>query len=648
MSWESQGVALLTASLVRPFGLAVAAWLILRVLRVRHPASQHAVWTAVLIGMTILPIVSVIAPHWKAPLLPRSRKQAPPPQPLASEPAFTGFELPAVEMGRTSAGDRPGGPSYKPSSNTLVLCCYLAGLLAMVTYRVAGWALLWRVVSRSRPLRGRLRESCDVLTPVAVGVLRPAVLLPAGWRTWNTTTRRAVPAHEFAHLRRHDTLVSALARLVQCVFWFHPLAWWVSRKISGLAELACDAAVLERVDDPVGYSRILLAFADAVNHAGHRVALPGLAMAASSGIGRRIDQVFELSSGKLRRLSRPGVLLALIGLPVLSLAATVGFVETQALSPRPSVSPIAPAQPPPFAPAPVQGRAAPKIIAQQTKAPQIMPRPAPTPKFEVASVKPCKEPPAGRGGGSGQPPGRLHVNCETVKDLIRDAYDLLANGRMWKGMITRNSRTVPIEGGPGWIDSERYYIDAKAEGPETQEMMKGPMMRTLLEDRFKLKIRRETRPGPVYELKVAQGGPKLEPVENGSCIPLEDFDWRTLAPGQKRPLICNSAMVQSGKLAFLAMSIADFCQNLTWDALDRPVIDKTGIAGKFNFRIEFAPDEATPFFRTAGGDPSAATPEPTGPSIFTALREQLGLKLESAKGPVEFLVIEHVERPSEN
>jgi uncharacterized protein (TIGR03435 family) len=96
------------------------------------------------------------------------------------------------------------------------------------------------------------------------------------------------------------------------------------------------------------------------------------------------------------------------------------------------------------------------------------------------------------------------------------------------------------------------------------------------------------------------------------------------------------------------MSVADFCQNLTWDALDRPVIDKTGITGRFNFRIEFAPDEATPFFRTAGGDPSAATPEPTGPSIFTALREQLGLKLESAKGPVEFLVIEHVERPSEN
>jgi len=270
-----------------------------------------------------------------------------------------------------------------------------------------------------------------------------------------------------------------------------------------------------------------------------------------------------------------------------------------------------------------------------------------TPKFEVASVKPCKD--GGSGGRSAdRPPGRLHVNCQTVKDLIRDAYDLLANGRMWRGMITRNSRTVPIEGEPGWVNSERYYIDAKAEGPQAQEMMRGPMMRTLLEDRFKLKIRRETRQGPVYELKVAQGGLRLESVANGSCTPIEEFDFRKLAPGQKLPLICDGARIQNGKLDFLAMSIADFCQNLAWNGLDRPVIDKTGIAGKFNFHIEFAPDEANPGFLSAGGDPAAAPPDPAGPSIFTALQQQLGLKLERATGPVEFLVIDHVERPSEN
>lgn len=361
---------------------------------------------------------------------------------------------------------------------------------------------------------------------------------------------------------------------------------------------------------------------------------------------RRIDQVVELSGGRLRKLSSTEVLLAVAGVPVACLAATVGHGEPSFRLLLASAAPIAPARPLVLEPAPVKRRTAPKILAQQSKPSPIVAQP--TPKFEVVSVKPCKDVPAGRGRGGSQSPGRLHVNCETVKNLIRDAYDLYANGHMPKGLISPNSRTVPIEGGPGWINSERYHIDAKAESPQTEEMMRGPMMRALLEDRFKLKIRRETRQGPVYDLKVVQGGPKLESVESGSCTPVEDFDWKKLAPGQKPPLLFNGAMVQNGKLVFLAMSVADFCQNLTWGALDRSVIDKTGITGTFNFRIEFAPDEATPFFRTAGDDPSAMPAEPAGPSIFTALQEQLGLKLERATGPIDYLVIDHVERLSEN
>src|SRR5271156_5022030 len=148
MSWESQGIALLAAllvaSLVRPFALAVAAWLILRLLRVRHPASRHSVWTAVLIGMILLPIVSVIAPHWNASVLPRPRELiASTPAPAPASP-FAGFELP-VETWRRPAGNQPGtGREACPT----VIWGYLAGLVAMVTYRMVGSVLLWRVVSR--------------------------------------------------------------------------------------------------------------------------------------------------------------------------------------------------------------------------------------------------------------------------------------------------------------------------------------------------------------------------------------------------------------------------------------------------------------------------------------------------------------------
>jgi GWxTD domain-containing protein len=153
-----------------------------------------------------------------------------------------------------------------------------------------------------------------------------------------------VLAHEFAHLRRHDPLISALARITRTLFWFHPLVWWISRKLSELSELACDAVVLEKMSDPAAYSRVLLEFAEAVNRAGHRVALPGLAMAVSSGIAQRVDQLFELSNANARRFARPGLLLAVTGLPVLCLAATVGLSER---SIRPGVPLLSASQTPP-------------------------------------------------------------------------------------------------------------------------------------------------------------------------------------------------------------------------------------------------------------------------------------------------------------
>jgi GWxTD domain-containing protein len=321
MNWQTDVLALLASSLVRPLGLAAVVWMVLRVLNIRHPASRHAAWTAVLIGMLLLPVVSLMTPRWKLRVLPRAQAVA---------TASTGAA--AVEPDRLARGPLPRGGTVSPVKlETVILWVYFAGLFAMVVYRVMGWALLCRVIARSQPLRSRrLRESSDVLTPVAVGVLRPLVILPVGWREWSPATREAVLAHEFAHLRRNDVLVASMARAVQCVFWFHPLAWWISRQVTELAELSCDAAALERTGDAAGYARILVDFAGRVNAAGQRVALPGLAMAASSGISRRVDQVFELSGGTLRKLARPGLSLVLLGVPVVCLAATVVLAEQDA------------------------------------------------------------------------------------------------------------------------------------------------------------------------------------------------------------------------------------------------------------------------------------------------------------------------------
>jgi hypothetical protein len=353
MSWESQGIALLSASIFRPLALAASAWLILRVFRVRHPASRHAVWTAVLIGIFVLPFMSAMTPHWSVPVLP-TKPQAPARQMAGG--AHDLIAIPISPAGQPASGfERPPaktpGPAKLPGIDTLAIWFYLAGVFAMFAYRVAGWVLLWRVVSRSRRLRVPwLRESADVLSPVAIGVLRPAVLLPESWRGWSADTRSAVLAHEFAHLRRKDTLVAALARLLKCMLWFHPLAWWISRELSELAELACDAAALERVRDPARYSRVLLQFARGVNGAGSRIALPGLAMglamADPSGLSNRIDQVFELSAGTMRRLRRPAAVLALLGLPAMCLAAMVGLGESGATLSRIQLSSLSSLIPP--------------------------------------------------------------------------------------------------------------------------------------------------------------------------------------------------------------------------------------------------------------------------------------------------------------
>jgi uncharacterized protein (TIGR03435 family) len=285
------------------------------------------------------------------------------------------------------------------------------------------------------------------------------------------------------------------------------------------------------------------------------------------------------------------------------------------------------------------------------------------PKFEVASVKPCRDgdlPPGGRsGGGNGSfSPGTLRIDCTTVKGLINQAYVLFADGH-----VNLPSR-VSVDGGPGWIDSERYRVDAKAEAPQTQGMMHGPMLQALLEERFQLKIHRETREVPVYALTVAKGGPKLHSFQEGSCTPidlkiLEQFPpppFPELPPGQT---YCGGIDPEDGRLWVAALgtmkgpnvtvearalSIDDFIKLSLSHRVDRTVINKTGITGLFDYHLEYAPDEATPGFRPEAGDPS----DPAGQSIFTALQQQLGLKLDPAKGPGEFLVIDRVERPSEN
>jgi uncharacterized protein (TIGR03435 family) len=280
------------------------------------------------------------------------------------------------------------------------------------------------------------------------------------------------------------------------------------------------------------------------------------------------------------------------------------------------------------------------------------------PMFEVASIRPSKEcgggglKGAGKGGGTGprglsRSPGKLEFRCVTVAALIRQAYSAFASGRMTSAWAIAQ----PVEGGPSWINSDRYTISAKAEDNTKPGVMSGPMLQTLLENRFKLKIHRETRTVPEYALTIAKNGPKLERFSEERCTPIDrDSSSPVPLPPIQKPLCKSLIRMKGANLATIEMqatTLDDFSKALG-RILERPVVDKTGITGMFDVRLEFALDDASGGFLPPNSPAPLIPDDFSGPSIFTAVQEQLGLKLDSTKGPIEFLVVDHAERPSAN
>jgi bla regulator protein blaR1 len=235
-------------------------------------------------------------------------------------------------------------------------------------------------------------------------------------------------------------------------------------------------------------------------------------------------------------------------------------------------------------------------------------------KFEVASVKPSA--PERQGMFSRYlPGGGLRITGATLQNLISMAYDV---------------QTFQLSGGPKWTDTERFDIDARlttsdATDPTNPGLTREDQwkaaegLRSLLADRFQLTLHPETREQPVFVLVEAKGGHKLqESTESGSFI-------RRMGRG--------SIKGQAVALRLLVLNLAS--------ELGRPVIDKTGLTGKYSFEFKWDPSPPSAV------QPSVV-PDPDGTSIFTALQEQLGLRLESRKGPVKVLVVDHAERPLGN
>ena len=244
------------------------------------------------------------------------------------------------------------------------------------------------------------------------------------------------------------------------------------------------------------------------------------------------------------------------------------------------------------------------------------------------------------------------MNCETLASLIPQAYLNDAERAVLNPRFVRLLQR-PLKGGPSWVHSDLYSIEAKAEGTPSDEMMRGPMMKVLLEDRFKLKTHRETKEIPVYALSVAKNGPRLPPeAQEGTCIPVDrDHPFSPPAPGQPLPEVCGRVRVTNAGYDTYGQTMQGLCLDFSV-RLGQEVIDKTGIKGMFDIHLDIPRSSLIPGLPADGiPDPtvSAAAPDPA--EIFALIEtavQRLGLKLERTTGPDEFLVVDHVEKPSEN
>jgi bla regulator protein BlaR1 len=462
-------------------------------------------------------------------------------------------------------------PAPKPPSATVISTILCAVWAIGFAFVASSW---WR---RSRSIRAALRgaspldlplgikamSSPAIIEPGVFGIRRPVLLLPEGIQEHLTAPQlEAIVAHELSHVRRHDNLAALLHMVVETLFWFHPLVWWLGSRLMEERERACDEEVLRSGSEPQVYAEGILKICELYLAS----PLPCVSGVTGANLKKRIEEI--MSNGTVSSLNL-GKKLTLATAGAAALAVPIFFGAFVAPSPS---------------------------SAQSQEA------------FDVASVKVNVT--GGYGGYPGLAPGgqRFTATSLPLLALIMLAY---------------NTTPDRISGVPTSFNVELYDVEASCDRPMKQEQAL-LMLQTLLADRFKLTLHRETRERPIYALVVGKGGPKFHEAAEQLSKPDMQRSGRGFA-------------YKSAPMSTLTLVLSQ--------QLDRPVVDKTELNSRYDFTLEYARERAGR--GVAEGREVAPKPDDL-PSIFTAVQEQLGLKLESQKGPIEFIVVDHAEKPSAN
>ena len=579
--------------------LSASGFAVMKILRVKDPAVRLAVCTAMLCGSLAVPLLTVSLPT--IPVQARA---------IGAAPVYN--DAPA----RVIPSFRPAKDFAAPEKHfdwgrvAVAMYGIVVGLLLL---RLAiGIAIAARLLHRAMPTGLRdVRESDRVTSPATLGIVRPAIVLPADWREWSTEKFDAVLAHERAHIRRHDPAVQVLSAIHRALLWHSPLSWYLDRQIVRLAEQASDDAAVAAIHDRTSYAEMLLEF---MRRGVRRANWQGVPMARYERPEARIDRILDgtiLSRG----VTRWGIAaIVLFGLPLAYLiAAAQEKLTFEAASVKAWDAPPASSLGTPIA---GNGR-------------NVMNR-----KSGPGAQRPGEP----SGGPGTSDPGRIHYPGVTAKYVLLQAYGV------------NDYQLV----GPAWLEGARYDIDATMRAGTTREQFRA-MLQNLLIDRFQLAIHRETREFSGYSLVVGKSGPRFKeaaPLRDDAARPTDGPPGPDgyFAPPEQAGVFLQvtgppgrADARTSFRQATMAM-LADVLQNY----LKRPVSDDTGLTASYDFVLNYS-SEGVYFgsgrIRVTSGDGEP----PHQPALAGAVQSQLGLKLESKKVSQEVIVVDHMEKaPTEN
>jgi uncharacterized protein (TIGR03435 family) len=392
------------------------------------------------------------------------------------------------------------------------------------------------------------------------------------------------------------------------------MVWWIGARLVATREQACDEHVVAETTEPIAYAEGIASVCR------RYVEAPHMAVAGVSGadVKARIDAILTHRIG-LRLTLPKQLVLATAAVVTLAVPIVSGAIEAAAF-------------------------AAGQLPGTTPPGPPVDPET----RFEVASIKPFDA----AGGGKmwiSITPGRYDVSGAPMRLLFGQAL------------------RVPLDriiGLPDWIDRERYTIAAKAaDGPPPSAMAMAVMLTNLLKDRLKMVTHTETREMPVFNLVFARNDKRLGAALKETSAECQAAMAARLDAAQRGgpvstapvgPSGCGSALINPGIASFSGMQMSQIAQILT-QSVGRPVIDTTGLTGLYDFTLKWTPEPGSatlgPFGLppgALGGLPGAPQPpaDPDSPNLFTAVQEQLGLKLEAGRGPVEVVVIDRLEKPT--